>query len=275
MGVNLKLAVLVFLPGCFWATTKHEGAVMREQIKSIDGRLTNQETTLEGRVKQLDDSIDKATKILARNSADLGTQVDRFSEELAGLSGRLETATRGMDQARAELAQVKQAQADITTRLENIERQLGIKPGTPGQPLPTGPPVDKNTVYDGAVAKLQAGQFDDARREFRLFVQAFPQDEKADNAAYFIGESYAKQKDYEKAIAEFQKVVDTYPKGDVADDAFMAAGLAALDGHMCVEASAYLGELIRRFPQSPLKSDAKQRLDYVKKQKNNDKVCKK
>jgi tol-pal system protein YbgF len=265
--------LLVFTPACFWATTKHEGKVMREQIKSIDGRLANQEKVLEGRVKQLDESIDKATKILARNSADLGTQVDKFSEELAAHTGRLEALTRTLDQARAELAQVKTTQADITARLENIERQLGIRPGVPGQPTNL-PPVDKNTVYDGAVAKLQAGQLADARREFRLYVQAFPQDDRADNAAYFVGETFAKEKEYANAIAEFQRVVDTYPKGDVVDDAFLAAGLAALDGKLCLEAQAYLGELIRRFPTSALKNPAKQKLDYLKKNRKNEKVCK-
>jgi TolA-binding protein len=274
MGVRY-LILLVFAPGCFWATTKHEGKVMREQIKSIDGRLANQEKVLEGRVKQLDESIDKATKILARNSADLGTQVDKFSEELASHTGRLETLTRTLEQARAEIQQLKTAQTDINARLENIERQLGIKPGVPGQPPTNLPPVDKNALYDGAVAKLQAGEFDEARRQFRLFVQAFGQDEKADNAAYFIGESFAKQNDHEKAIAEFQRVVDTYPKGDAVDDAFLAAGLTALDGKLCVEAGAYLGELLRRFPTSPLKGPAKQKLDYVKKNRKNDKVCKK
>jgi tol-pal system protein YbgF len=270
MGVRFLL--LVFLPGCFWATTKHEGKVMREQIKSIDTRLAHQEQVLEGRVKQLDESIDKATKILARNSADLGTQVDKFSEELAVHTGKLEALTRTLDATRAELAQVKTAQTDLTTRLENLERQLGIRPGEPGQPA--GPPIDKNTLYDGAVAKLQAGQLAEARREFRLFVQAFPQDEKADNAAYFVGETFAKEKEHANAIAEFQKVVDTYPKGDVADDAFLAAGLTALDGKLCLEAQAYLGVLLKRYPTSPLKGQAKKSLDYVKKNRKNAKVCK-
>ncbi len=276
MGINpnaLAAIALVLAPGCFWATTKHEGDVMRAQIKNIDGRLANQEKVLEGRVKQLDESIDKATKILARNSADLGTQVDTFAQELAQVHGDLSTATRNLEAARTELAQVKAQQADITTRLENIERQLGIRPGGAGQPT-SMPVVDKDTVYAGALAKMQAGQYADARRELRLFVQAFPQDERAAKAAYAIGDTFVKEKDYEKAIAEYQRVVDNYPKSDMVDDAFLAAGQAALDGKLCVEAGAYFGELLRRFPSSPLARTAKQKLDYVKKNSKNPKVCK-
>ncbi len=277
MGVIQRAVCLVVLaaaPGCFWATTKHEGEVMQEQIKNLDTRLKSQEEALGGRVKQLDESIDKATKMLARNSADLGTRVDGFSDELAQFAGKMDTLQRTIDAARTEIAQIKADQQSLGQRMDNIEKQLGIVPGQPGggQPqLPAG--VDKATLFDGAYKKFQAGQYDDARREFRLYVQAFPQDDKADDAAFYVGESFFKQKDYEKAIAEYQKVIDTWPKGDMADDSFLQAGLAALEKGWCVDAGAYLGELVRRYPTSPLAKTAKTKLDYVKKNAKNKKVC--
>lgn len=269
LGVGLALA-----PGCFWATTKHEGEVMQEQIKNVDSRLKQQEEALGGRVKQLDESIDKATKMLARNSADLGTRVDSFSDEIAKFSGRLEILQRTIDAARTEVAQVKADQQALGTRMDSIEKQLGIQPGGTGQPATLPANVDKSTVFDGAYQKLQAGQFDDARREFRLFVQAFPQDDKADDAEFYIGEAFFRQKDFEKAIAEYQKVIDTYPKGDMADDAFLQAGQAALEKGWCVDAGAYFGELVRRYPTSTLTKTARTKLDYVKKNTKNKKVCK-
>src|SRR5215470_266224 len=135
MGVMKQRAWLFLLaaaPGCFWATTKHEGEVMQEQIKSLDTRLKSQEEALGGRVKQLDDSIDKATKMLARNSADLGTRVDGFSDELAKIAGRIDTLQRTIDAARTEVAQVKADQQTLAGRMDNIEKQLGITPGGGG-----------------------------------------------------------------------------------------------------------------------------------------------
>jgi tol-pal system protein YbgF len=262
--------VFVFAPAC---VTTSQGNAMRDQINAIDARLKRQEEALEGRVKQLDESIDKATKMLARNSADLGTQVDKFSEEMATFAGRLDLLQRTLDAARNELAAVKQTQTEQAARIENLERNLGIKPGTPGDPATTGPPPDRNTLYDGAVAALQAGRYDEARQKFRLYGQAFPQDEKADNAAFFVGESFAKEKQYDKAIAEFQRVIDNHPKGDVIDDAWFAAGQAALDGKLCIEAGAYWGELVKRHPSSPLAATAKTKLAYVKKNMRNKRVC--
>ena len=276
MGVRFTVLVasLVFAPGCFWATTKHEGNVMREQIKNIDTRLKTQEGILEGRVKQLDESIDKATKMLARNSADLGTQVDNFSAEIAQFAGRLEALTRTLEATRAELAEVKKTQVDLVARMDNIERGLGIKPGVPGA-QPTAAPVDRDALYASVATKMQAGQYADARNAARIFLQAFPDDARAANANMLVGETFAKEKDYAKAIAEYQKVVDGFPKSDVVDDAFLAAGQAALDGKLCLEANAYFGELIRRFPSSPLARTAKSKLSYVKKNAKNEKVCKK
>lgn len=273
MGMRFLLAGVVLSSGCFWATTKHEGEVMQGQIAALDKRVATQEETLSGRVKQLDDSIDQATKMLARNGADIGTKVDGFSDELARFAGRLEMLQRTIDAARSELAQVKQDQTSLSGRLESIEKQLGIVPGQPGEPS-TPVTVDKTALFDGALQKLQNGKFADARREFRLFVQAFGQDEKADDAAFYVGETFFREKDYEKAIAEYQRVIDTWPKGDMADDAFQQAGLAALEGKLCLEAGAYLGELIRRFPSSPLIKTARAKFDFVKKNAKNPKVCK-
>ncbi len=268
MGVRILGVAWLLAAGC---VTSSQGKAMQSQLDNVDKRLTAQEQILEGRVKQLDDSIDRATKMLARNSADLGTQVDTFSQEMASFAGRLETLQRTIDAARTEIAAVKTTQVDLTTRLESIERQLGIRPGVPGETVT--PTVDKTVLFDGALAKLQAGQNADARNQFRTFLQAFPQDDKADEAQYYVGQSFYKEKEYEKAIAEFQRVVDVFPKSEMADDAFLQAGVSALDGKLCVEAGAYLGELVRRFPTSPLAKTAKQKLDHVKKNAKNKKVC--
>src|SRR5262249_57419874 len=124
---------------------------------------------------------------------------------------------------------VKQDEQSLGARMESIERQLGITPGQPGTPASQPVTVDKKVLFDGAYQKLQAGKFDDARKEFRLYVQAFPQDDKADDAAFYIGEAFFRQKDYEKAIAEYQNVIDTWPKDDMAYDAFLHAALPAIE----------------------------------------------
>ena len=134
-------------------------------------------------------------------------------------------------------------------------------------------PADKEGLWASAQQKLQAGQYEPARRELRMYVQRFPQDARADDAQYAVGDSYLKEKQYENAIREFQRVIDTYATSDLADDAFYAAGGAAESMKWCTDARAYLGALVQRHPKSPLVKDAKKKLDRLKKEAKNKAVC--
>jgi tol-pal system protein YbgF len=134
-------------------------------------------------------------------------------------------------------------------------------------------PADKDGLWTSAQQKLQERQYEPARKELRLYVQRFPQDARADDAQFAIGDSFVKEKQYENAIREFQRVIDGYPQSELADDAFYAAGNAAADMKWCTDARAYLGALQQRYPKSPLNKDAKKKLDYLKKQAKNKSVC--
>ena len=181
---------------------------------------------------------------------------------------------RSVDNLRAENAAIAQAKAAarghdpaaLTARLDVLEKK------TPGRAADTG--RQECGAFDAAYQKLQAGQYADARRLFRTYVQTFPQDDKADNAQYFVGESFYKEKDYDHAIAEFQKVIDTWPKGDMAENAYMGAGSAALEEMECRVAKVYLTELLKHFPQSQFAKTAKAKLETIAKKAKDPKVCK-
>jgi tol-pal system protein YbgF len=255
----MKYLWVLALAGCWYG--KSDGQLLREDANKLDERLTRTEATLEQRSKKLDESLDKATKLLARNSADLGTEVAKFADELAKMNGQLA-------QLRQDMEALKATTAQVVARVETIEKQVGITRDESGKVV-----IDPTAMFESAYRKLQAGQYAASRTEFTTFIQKFPADQRADNAQFWIGDSFVKEKQYEKAIATFQKVIDTYGSGDMVDDAFLAAGNAALSMKWCVDASAYHGELVRRFPDSPLAKDAKERLDYSKRNARNKKIC--
>ncbi|MBI4510470.1 MAG: outer membrane protein assembly factor BamD [Deltaproteobacteria bacterium] len=286
MGIGARLSVLLAIlscPGCFWVTTKHEGDELRAEVQKIRQRLSKQEESLGGKVRRLDESLEEATKLLGRNSADLGTEVEKLSAELAKSTGQVEGFRRDIGAVRIENAQLR---SDLEARLAALEARVlmlekDLRPGTvapgTGTSTTTGtqppPAMDKDALFNGAYQKLQAGENEGARREFRLFAQKFPQDDRADNAIFFIGESFAREKSYKKAIIEFQRILDAFPNGDVADDAFFAAGHAAMEMKSCFEAQAYLSELGKRYPTSPLAKTAKQKLDFLRKNAKNKDLC--
>ena len=74
MPVLLALS-LTLSAGCFWATTKSEGEVLREDVASINERLSAKERSLEEQITQLQKVLEDSAKLLKLNSADLGADV--------------------------------------------------------------------------------------------------------------------------------------------------------------------------------------------------------
>src|SRR5262249_18343413 len=101
------------------------------------------------------------------------------------------------------------------------------------QPQPSTAPPDSSTssgatprsLYDAAYQDLNRGKHGLAIMGFQEVITKFPDSELADNAQYWIGESYYAQKDYKKALQEFRKTVDVYPKGDKVPAAMLKSGL--------------------------------------------------
>ena len=255
--------VVALSPGCFWFTTKHEGAELRRDVKDLQGRLATQESSIGGKVKQLDESLVKATKLLSTSSADLGLEVQKMSAELAALTGQIENLKRDLEIAQRDLQAVKSDSSALIARLDALEKRNA------GPTLP----ADKDSLWASAQKKLQSGQYEPARKELRVYVQRFPQDAKADDAQYAVGDSFVKERQYESAIREFQRLIDSYAQSDLVDDAFYAAGGAAESMKWCTDARAYFGALVQRHPKSPWVKEAKKKLDYLKKQANNKTIC--
>ncbi len=296
MGIVRVTAVLALTlaPGCFWVTTKDEGNLLRKDVTSLKERMAKQEESVDERVKKLDESLDKATKLLARNSADVGSDVEKLGKTQSELNGQVQDMKRQVDAMHAEVDALKQENAklrsDYEARLAAAEQRLasfdggggGTKPGGGGDKppggggtvtSPGGQVLDKDALFTRARTSLESGQLNDARRDYVDFVKRFPKDTRADDAQYALGEIFYREKSYEKAIGEFQKVIDGFPDGDQADRALFRAGEASIEMKWCVDARAYFGVLVQKYPKSTLLKNAKAKLEFIKKNAKKKDVC--
>ncbi|HSR96987.1 MAG TPA: hypothetical protein VLM79_08065, partial [Kofleriaceae bacterium] len=72
----------VVMTGCFWVTTKSEGETLRKDVTLIRGRLDAKEKTLDEQIAQLQKVLEDATRVLKRNSADIGADVESLRNDV-------------------------------------------------------------------------------------------------------------------------------------------------------------------------------------------------
>jgi tol-pal system protein YbgF len=133
--------------------------------------------------------------------------------------------------------------------------------------VPTPPPVapppviaDDARAQTAALALLKGGKLKDARRKFQELLRRFPTSQLADDAQYWIGETYYLEKRYDKAILEYDKVVINYAKGDKVPGALLKQGFAFLALGDKASAKQLLNQLVGEHPDSDEAKTARSRL---------------
>lgn len=261
----IALAALAIAPGCFWATTKSEGKALRKDVDSLRARVSTKELALDDQINQLKKVIEDATKLLKRNSADLGLEVEQLRADLRTANG-LVTSVSGQlgDQHAAFDAYKKQLDA----RLDALEQRLAQLES--GKPSPT---ASADELWRLGSAAFEASKYADAGEIFKRLTQTYPTHDRADDALYFRGQTYTNQKDWEKAIGIYQQLLEKYADSPFTDDGLYFAALAAQQLKQCGEARTYLGIIKAKYPRSNVLKQASDLDSAIKKDLKNKAKC--
>jgi len=232
------VACTAMLPGCFWVTTKKEGAAMRHDLQTLNEKV---ETDLLTKLEAQREAFEEATKLLKRNSADFGDELRTTGEQLRTMRGQL---AKG-DQATAELVDAIKAQE---AKVAAMEARLNVLEGK----SPTGASLTAEDLWAAGKLAFEAKKFAEAREHYRKLAQTFPTHDRADDAIYFRGEAYYREDDFDSSIREYRRVFDMFPASPLADDALFRAGEAAEKLKSCSEARTYFGLILDKYPASTL-----------------------
>lgn len=115
--------------------------------------------------------------------------------------------------------------------------------------------------YRAAVELVKEGKHDDAVAALRAFLNANPRHEYADNAQYWLGESFYARKDYTRALAEFRAAIETYPRGNKVPDALLKVGYCYGAMGQTDKARAVLEQVVNLYPKSEPAALASTRLE--------------
>ena len=230
----LAVAGMIWLAGC--ATTPEEDPVLQGRLGDLDTRTANIERVVQN-----------------QSLLSLAQRADQLQNEISVLRGRIEVLENANEQLRK---QQKDLYADLDRRITAMP--AGQAPGPAAAGLP-GTGIDQ-AVYNQAFDVLKGGKYADAITAFQQFLQSYPQSSLADNAQYWLGESYYVTRDFQNAAASFQTVLDRWPDSRKAPDALLKLGYTQAElGHLA-QARSTLASVSTRYPGSDAANLAAARL---------------
>ncbi|MEX2206344.1 MAG: tol-pal system protein YbgF [Myxococcota bacterium] len=160
--------------------------------------------------------------------AEQGAEIDALHAEVAELRGEIEALKKQIDQGAASRPPSDAAAAGAA----GGEAVAAVPPGTGTETAPIdegGAPAEEIRDYEDAFRRYRAADYAGAIDRFRVFLQTHPSSEYADNALFWMGDSYFKLNDYEQAAVAFDRVVKRFPEGNKVPDALYRQGVSLLE----------------------------------------------
>ena len=204
-------------------------------------------------VESLSAAIDSHMERLLRAEADMRLSLQQLSSQIDQLEANLEDTTYRLSQLSQQIAATNQ-------ELKSFRGSTALR----GDPNATAPlPTDPQALYQTGYNDYLRGNYDLAILGFRQYLESFPNTELADNASYWIGESYFSQGQYNQAIQEFDNIMSTYERSDKVASAMLKKAYAYLELGDTPRGVAQLRRVIQHHPGTDEANLARQRLDEV------------
>jgi len=248
---------LVASTGCI--STKDIDA-LSSQISGVQQQVLQlqKESSSKNEVASLTDTISEQTSSLLRSEADVQVELQTVSEQIDQLRSNLEDTNY-------RLAQLSQQLAATNQELKSLRSLTIVSPNAASTPAPSALPgassEDPQTQYQNAYNSYLRGNYDLAILEFRQYLENFSSTELADNATYWIGESYYNQGKYRQAIQEFDSMLKRYARSDKRASALLKKGYALLETGQNEQGIAQLRSVVSQHPSTDEANLARARLE--------------
>jgi len=269
MQRNKKNVVFFMLLGAgmiiYGCAMSEEITYLQERVSALEARSRQVETKSDQLYAKIDEFSENRVvedRELRNQNAGLRVLADQLREENRILNGKVEEIeflVKGRDQTgkglSASLDDLNRQLVKNTQRLVRLEQYMGFEPSEKMAASPVSGTTEKakspdHDLYVLAKRSLDQGDLGTARTLFTRLLERYPESANADNARFWIGESYYQEKWYDKAILEYQDVIEKYPGGNKVAASYLKQGFAFAKIGDKTNARLVLKELIRKFPKS-------------------------
>lgn len=218
---------------------------------------------------------------LKRSQAAQRVQFDELRNRFVVMEDKADT--QRMNRAsREETAQGNRGQREESTWIPKLPTvkvqkpqevaQAEPEPAAPSGPADDLPPQDEvrpraddpATQYHSAKSAYDHGDMGAARAMFEQLHKQWPKHDLADNALFWLGESYRSQAMWLKAAQYYLRVAKDYPKENKVPDALLQLGHCYRELGEEDSATEVWRQLVHKFPAEPAAKIALRRLAELK-----------
>ena len=256
-------ALAIFVSAPVAAQTNNQAMVdlviqvqqLQDEVRMLRGMVEDQALDLENLGnRQRDQYLDLDQRITELRSGAAGPLV---ATGAVTTSGVLSTTGDAGPQIREDVP-------DVRPELNSPSSVTAIAtPDTQARQVAASP-EDEKAAYDQAFQSLKDLKYADAAEQFLTFVNVYSTSDYADNAQYWLGESYYVTRNYDIALEAFSTLLSDYPNSPKVADGLLKIGYTHYELKQWDQARAALSQVQEQYPDTTLARLAGSRLRSMK-----------
>lgn len=211
--------------------------------------------------------------------AQLQYDIQTIKEELQRLQGAIqeidhrfvEFSQKDIQEIETRMDRLDNAISKNYEKVIKLEKHMGFEPSsavveneTQKDSVQAAPKDTEQEAYTSAKKIFDDGDLENARIQFENFITKYPDSKNADNARFWIADSYYSEKLFAPAILEYQKVLEKYPDSNKLAAARLKQGYAFAELGEHANARLILKELLKKYPDSQEAKYATEKLKSLK-----------
>jgi tol-pal system protein YbgF len=275
----IGLVTFLLLIGCvepqqFVVLENRVAAIEMENNKELSKQRESSQTSatqFEKNQLEFKENLDKIQNRLNQSFnlsqdeyAEMKYDIQSIKEDFQRLEGLIEEINHRFEEynlkdkegVEKKLEVLDQAISRNYEKVIKLEKYMGFEPTAAGEAsVKPGVSEESQTdpeqdLYDFAKKLFDDGDKENARIQFENFINKYPESDNADNARFWIADSFYVEKWFEKAILEYQKVLEIYPNSNKLAASRLKQGYAFAKLGEKANARLILKEVIRKHPDS-------------------------
>jgi tol-pal system protein YbgF len=224
-----------------------------------------------GSIQELRGRFDESRYFTEKSFKEFTLERDLLRTQIAGLETQIRLLKDRLAVIEIEAAKLKEPikdPAETSQPTGDAAKTNGIMRVDEGLSQAGPAPDSKSGAYEVAYQLFKDRKYKESREKFEVFVREYSKTDLADNAQFWIAETYFAEKDFESAILSYETLFKKYPDSDKAGSGMFKQGLAFAEIGDVKTGIIILNRLIEKYPDSKDAEAAKKKIaDLDKKPK--------